>query len=103
MTFSRSAFSNRFSKSGRLLYGPGRDSRDAVSDDVSEDSEFELDDGEDGEPGDFPESEDEAGVVSLDELDSFSADMLEFSTEDVERANFVFLRILRIFLRSLRS
>jgi len=59
MTFSRSAFSNRFFESGRPLYGPGRDRRDAASDDVFEDSELELDDGDDGEPGDSPESEDE--------------------------------------------
>jgi len=103
MTFCRSAFSNRFLESGRLLYGPGRDRRDAASDDVSEDSELELYDGEDGEPGDYPESEDEEEVVPLDELDSFAADMLAFSTEDVERASLVSLRILRNFLRSLRS
>jgi len=103
MTFSRSAFSNRFLESGRLLYGPRRDRRDAASDEVSEDSELELDDGDDGEPGDSQESEDEEEVVPLDELDSFAADMLVFSTEDVERANLVSLRILRDFLRSLRS
>jgi len=70
---------------------------------VSEDSEPELGDGDDGEPGDSPESEDEEEVVPLDELDSFAADRLAFSTEDVERANLVSLRILRDFLRSLRS
>jgi len=70
---------------------------------VSEDSELEHDDGDDGEPGDSPESEDEEEVVPLDELDSFAADILAFSTEDVERANFVSLRILRDFLQSLRS
>ena len=103
MTSSRSAFSNRFLESGRPLYGPGRDRRDAASDEVSEDSELELDDGDDGEPGDSPESEDEEEVVPLDELDSFAADMSAFSTENVERANVVSLRILRDFLRSLRS
>jgi len=70
---------------------------------VSEDSELELDDGDDGDPGDSPESDDEKEVVPLDELDSFAADMLAFSTEDVARANFVSSRILRDFLRSLRS
>jgi len=70
---------------------------------VSEESELELDDGDDGEPGDFPESEDEEEGVPLDELDSFAADMLAFSTEDVERANVVSLWILRDFLRSFRS
>jgi len=70
---------------------------------VSEDSELELDDGDYGEPGDSPESEDEEEVVPLDELDSFASDMLAFPPEDVERANFVSLRILRNFLRSLRS
>ena len=103
MTFSRSAFSNRFFESGRPLYGPGRDRRDAAPDDVSEDSELELDDGDDGEPGDSPESEDEEKVVPLDELDSFAANMLAFSNEDVKRANLVSLRILRDFLRSFRS
>ena len=103
MTFCRSAFSNRFLDSGPFLYGPGRDLRDAASDDVSEDSELELDDGEDGEPGTSPESEDEEEVVQLDEPYSFAADRLAFSTEDVERANLVFLRILRNFLRSLSS
>jgi len=85
------------------LYRPGRDIRDAASDDVSEDSERELDDGEDGKHGDSPESEDKKEVVPLDELDSFAADMLAFSTEDVERANLVSWRILRNFLRSLSS
>jgi len=85
------------------LYGFGRDRRDAASDDVSEDSELELHDGDDGEPGDSPQSEDEDDVVPLDELDSFAADMLAFSTEDVERANLVSFRILRNFLQSLRS
>jgi len=103
MTFSRSAFSSRFLESGRPLHGPRRDCRDEASDDMSEDSELELDDGDDGEPGDSPESEDEEQIVPLDELDSFAADMLAFSTEDVERANLVSLRILRDFLRSLRS
>jgi len=103
MTISRSAFSNRFIEYGRPLYGPGRDPRDAASDDVSEDSELELEDGDDGEPGDSPESEDEEEVVPLDELDSFAADMLAFSTQDAERANLVSFRILRNFLRSLRS
>jgi len=42
-------------------------------------------------------------VVPLDELDSFAADMLAFSTEDVERADLVSLRNLCDFLRSLRS
>ena len=102
MTFCRSAFSNRFLESGRLLYGPGRDRRDAASDDVSEDSELELYDGEDGEPGDSPESEDEEEVVPLDELASFVADMLAFATEDVEQANVVSVWILRDCLRSLR-
>jgi len=69
---------------------------------VSEDSEPELDDGDDGEPGDSPESDDDEEVVPLDELESFAADMLAFSTEDSERANLVSLRILRAFLRSLR-
>jgi len=103
MTFCRSACSNRFLEWGRLLYGPGRDLRDAVSDESSENSKLELDDGEDGEPGDSQESEDEEKVVPLDEPDSFAADMLAFSTEDVELANLVSLRILRNFLRSLRS
>jgi len=85
------------------LYGPGRDLRNAASDDVSEDSELELDDGDDGEPEDSPESEDEEEVIPLDEFDSFAADMLAFSTEDVERANLGSLLILRNFLRSLRS
>jgi len=85
------------------LYRPGRDIRDAASDDVSEDSERELDDGEDGKHGDSPESEDKEEVVPLDELDSFAADMLAFSSEDVERANLVSWRILRNFLRSLSS
>jgi len=67
---------------------------------VSEDSELELDDGEDGELGDSTESEDEEEVVPLDELDSFAADLLAFSTEDVERASLVSLRILRNFLRA---
>jgi len=103
MTFCQSAFSNRFLESGRLLYGPRRDLRDAASDDVSEDSELELEDGKNGESRNSPESEDEEEVVPVDELDSFATDMLAFSTEDVERANLVSLRILRIFLRSLRS
>jgi len=103
MTFSLWAFSNLFLESGGLLYGPGRDRRDAASDDVSEDLELGLDDGDDGEPGDSPESEDEEEVVPLDDLESFAADMLAFSTEDVERANLVSLRISRNFLRSLRS
>jgi len=85
------------------MYGPGQDLRDAASDDVSEDSELELDDGDNGETGSSPESEDEEDIVPLDELDSFAADMLAFSTEDVERANLVSLRILRNFLRSMRS
>jgi len=85
------------------LYGPGRDRRDAASEDVSEDSELEPGDGEDGEPGDSPESDNEEEVVPLDELDSFAADMLAFSTEDVERANLVSWWILRNFLRRLRS
>jgi len=89
MTFCRSAFSNRFLEMGRLFYGPSRDRRDAASDDMSDDSELELYDGKDGEPGDSPESEDEEEVVPLDELASFVADMLTFSTEDVERANLV--------------
>ena len=67
---------------------------------MSEDSEPELDDGDDGEPGDSPESDDEEEVVPLDELDSLAADVLAFSTKDVERANLVSLRILRAFLRS---
>jgi len=50
---------------------------------VTEDSEPELDDGDEGKPGDSPESDDEEEVVPLDELDSFAADMLAFSTEDV--------------------
>jgi len=79
--------------SGRIFYGPGRDRRDAASDDASEDSELELDDGEDGEPGDSPESEDEEEVVPLDELDSFAADMLAFSTKDVDRASLVSFQI----------
>jgi len=103
MTFYRSAFSNRFLESGRLLYKPGRGLRDGASDDVSEDSELELDNKEDGEPGDSPESEDEEEVVPLDGLASIVADMLVFSTEDVERANLVSLWNLRNFLRSLRS
>jgi len=103
MTFCRSAFSNRFLESGRYFYGPGRGRRDAASDDVSEDSEPDLDDGEDGEPGDIRKSEDEEEVVALDELDSLAADMLAFSTEDVERASLVCLRILRNFLRRFRS
>jgi len=70
---------------------------------VSEDSELGIDDGEDGEAGDFPESKDKEEVVPLDELDSFAANMLAFSTEDVERANLVSWPILRNFLRSLRS
>jgi len=70
---------------------------------VSKDSELELDDGDDGEPGDSPKSEDEEEVVPLDELDSLAAVMLAFSTEDVERANLVSLRILHDFFRSLRS
>jgi len=49
---------------------------------VSEDSELELEDGDDGEPEDSPESEDEEEVVPLDELDSFAADMLVLSTQD---------------------
>jgi len=85
------------------LYGLGLDLPDAASDDVSEDSQLELDDGDDGEPGEFPESEDEEETVPLDELASFAADMFEFSTEDVERDYVVSLRILRNFLRSLRS
>ena len=85
------------------MYGFGRDRRDAASDDVSEDSELELHDGDDGEPGDSPESEDEEEVFPLDELASIVADMLAFSTEDVERANLVSLRILRDFLRTMRS
>jgi len=68
MTCCRSAFSNRFLESGRLLYFPGIDLRDAASDDVSEDPELELDDEEDGEPGDSPEWEDEKEVVPLDGL-----------------------------------
>jgi len=52
MTFCRSAFSNHFLDSERLLYRPGRYCRVAASDDVSEDLELELDDGEVGEPGD---------------------------------------------------
>jgi len=103
MTFSRSAFSNRFLELGRPFYGPRRDRRYAASDDVFEDSELELDDRDDGEPGESPESGDEEEVVPLDEPDSFAADMLACSTEDVERANLVSLRILRDFLRSLRS
>jgi len=102
MTFCRSAFSDRFSESGRLLYGHGRDLRDAASDDVSGDLELELNDGEDGKPGDSPESEDEDEVVPLDELASFTADTLAFSTEDSERDSLVFSRILRTFLRDLR-
>jgi len=69
---------------------------------VSEDSEPELDDGDDREPGDSPETDDEEEVVPLDELDSFAADLLAFSTEVVERANLVSLRILRAFVQSLR-
>jgi len=103
MTLSRSAFSNCFLESERPLYGPRRDRQDAASDDASDDLELELDDGDDGEPGDSPESDDEEEVVALYELDSFAADMLAFSTEDVEQANLVSLRILRDFLRSLRS
>jgi len=45
---------------------------------VAEDSELELDDGDDGEPGDSPKSEDEEEVVPLDELESLAADMLAF-------------------------
>jgi len=67
---------------------------------VSEDSDLELDDGEGGEPGDSPESEDEEEVVPLEQLDSFVDDLLAFSTEDVERANLVSLWILRNFSRS---
>ena len=85
------------------MYGPRRDLRDAASDDVSEDSELELDDGEDGEPEDCPESEDEEEVVPLGGLDSFAADVFAFSTEEVERDNLVSLRFLRRFLGSLRS
>jgi len=103
MTLSRSDFSNCILESERPLYGPRRDRRDAASDDSSEDSELELDDGDDGESGDPPESDYEEKVVPLDSLDSFAADMLAFSTEDVEWANLVSLRILRDFLRSLRS
>jgi len=103
MTFSRSTFSIRFFESGQSLHGPGRDRREAASDDVSDDSELELDDGDDGESGDSPESEDEKENVPLEERDSLAADMSAFSTEDVERANVVSLRILRNFLRSLRS
>jgi len=55
---------------------------------VSEDSELDLDDGEDGEPGDSPESEDEEEAVPQDELASFVANRLAFSTEDNGRANF---------------
>jgi len=58
---------------------------------VSEDSELELDDGDDGELGDSPKSEDKEEIVPLNELDSFAADMLAFSAEDVERANLVSL------------
>ena len=50
------------------MYFPGIDLRDAASDDVSEDPELELDDEEDGEPGDSPEWEDEKEVVPLDGL-----------------------------------
>jgi len=103
MTFFRSAFSDRFLESGRPLYGPGRYLRDAASADVSEDSGLELDDGEDGEPGDSPESDHEEEVLSLEELASFAADMLAFSTGDVERASLVSLRIIRNCWRSLRS
>jgi len=48
-------------------------------------------------------SEDEEEVAPLDQLDSFSAAMLAFSTEDVERASLVSSRILSNILRSLRS
>jgi len=103
MTLCRSTFSNPFLESGRLLYGPGRHSRDAASDDVSEDSELALDNGEDGGLGDSPETEDEEEDVPLDGPDSFAADMLEFSAEAFEQANLVSFRIIRNFLRSLRS
>jgi len=85
------------------LYGPGRNRRDSASEDESEDSELEIDDGEYGEPGDSLESEDGEEVVPLDGLDSFAADVLAFSTEEVDRANLVSLRILRNFSRSLRA
>jgi len=64
---------------------------------------LELDNGDDGEPGDSPESQDEEEIVPLHEHDSLAADILAFSTEDVEWANLVSLWILRNFLRSLRS
>ena len=70
---------------------------------MSEGLELELDDGENGEPGDSPESEDKEDVVPLDEIATFVANMLAFSTEDVERDNLVSLWILRSFFRSLRS
>ena len=80
------------------MYGPGRGRRDAASNDVSEDSELELDDGEDGEPADSPESEDEEEIVPLDEISSFVAEMLAFSTGDVERANLVSLSKLMLLI-----
>ena len=80
------------------MYGPGRGRRDAASDDVSEDSGLELDDGEDGEPADSPESEDEEEIVPLDESSSFVAEMLAFSTRDVERANLVSLSKLMLLI-----
>jgi len=45
---------------------------------VSEDSELELEDGEDREFGGSTESKDEEYVVPLDGLDSFAADMSAF-------------------------
>jgi len=76
------------------LYALGQDRPYSAYDDVSEDSELERDDGEDGEPGDLPESKDEEEVVPLEEHESFSADMFKFSTEQVEPANVVSLRML---------
>jgi len=75
------------------LYGRERDRRDAAFDEVSEETALEVDDGKDGEPGHAPESADEKEVVPLDGLDSIAADMLTFSTEDVELSNLVSLRI----------
>ena len=70
---------------------------------MSEDSELELDDGEDEEPGDPPESDDREEVVPLDGFDSLAADLLAFSTEEVELAYLFSLQILCNILQSLRS
>jgi len=48
------------------MYGPRRDQRDSASENVSEESKLELEDGEDGDPGNSPESEDEEEGVPLD-------------------------------------